>query len=175
MKICLSIVKYEGQWNIRDITFNSLFIYAHAVGGAGGSAPPHRNWFKCLPQQRSWTPVKSWCLRLEPAFSPCRIFISEPVIFTLWPLGKGIVLLPPRGILLQVEWLKSVFLGVWDKPLFFLHQLLCDLSSYCSSCLWNRTPLFMDWITGNASVCELLIKKTARSNLQISLSYKTQL
>lgn len=33
----------------------------------------------------------------------------------------------------------------------------------------------MDWITGNVRVCELLIKKTALSNLQISLSYKSQL
>lgn len=81
--------------------------------------------YRFLPQQWSWAPVKCWCLRLEPGFSPCRIFIREPVIFNLWPLGKKeTVLLPPRQILLQVEWLKPVLLGVRDRSLFSLHQLL---------------------------------------------------
>lgn len=170
------------QLNMRDswievISLSIPCLFMHMQCGMVVDLHQHTGIsYRFPPQQWSWAPVKCWCLRLEPGFSPCRIFISEPVIFTLWPLGKkGTVLLPPRQIVLQVEWLKPVLLGVWDRSLFFLHQLLCDLSSYCSSCLWNRIPLFMDWITGNACVCELLIKKTARSNLHISLSYKTQL
>lgn len=49
MKICLALVKYEGQLNRRDIIFNSLFIYAHAMQDGGGSAPPHRNLLQIPP------------------------------------------------------------------------------------------------------------------------------
>lgn len=49
MKICLVTVKYEGQLNRSDIIFNPLFIYAHAVWGGGGSAPPHRNLLQIPP------------------------------------------------------------------------------------------------------------------------------
>lgn len=49
MKICLATVKYEGQLNRGDITFNSLFIYAHAVWDSGGSPSPHRNFLQIPP------------------------------------------------------------------------------------------------------------------------------